>query len=45
MQKYVPNSVATLQLAGDSAAEERSLAPGLLSDLAAQIREAATTAW
>jgi hypothetical protein len=38
-------SVATLQLAGDSAAEERSLAPGLLSDLAAQIREAATTAW
>jgi hypothetical protein len=38
-------SVATLQLAGDSAAEERSLAPGLLNDLAAQIRDAATTAW
>ncbi|PHX58955.1 MAG: hypothetical protein CK522_01440 [Opitutia bacterium] len=38
-------SVATLQLAGDSASEERSLAPGLLSDLSSQIREAATTAW
>ena len=38
-------SVATLQLTGDSAAEERSLAPGLLNDLAAQIRDAATTAW
>ena len=39
------SSVATLQLAGDSASEERSLAPGLLSDLSSQIREAATTAW
>jgi hypothetical protein len=38
-------SVATLQLTGDSASEERSLAPGLLSDLSSQIREAATTAW
>jgi hypothetical protein len=39
------SSVATLQLTGDSASEERSLAPGLLSDLSSQIREAATTAW
>jgi hypothetical protein len=38
-------SVATLQITGDSASEERSLAPGLLSDLSTQIREAATTAW
>lgn len=38
-------AVATLQLAGDSASEERSLAPGLLNDLASQIRDAATTAW
>ena len=39
------SAVATLQLAGDPASEERSLAPGLLNDLSAQIREAATTAW
>jgi len=39
------SAVATLQFAGDSASEERSLAPGLLNDLSAQIREAATTAW
>jgi hypothetical protein len=38
-------SVATLQITRDSASEERSLAPGLLSDLSTQIREAATTAW
>jgi len=38
-------AVATLQPVGDTAAEERSLAPGLLQDLSAQIREAATTAW
>lgn len=38
-------AVATLQLAGDAASEERSLAPALLNDLSAQIREAATTAW
>lgn len=39
------SAVATLQSVGDAASEERSLAPGLLNDLAAQIREAATTAW
>ena len=38
-------AVTTLQVTGDAASEERSLAPGLLGDLAAQIREAATTAW
>jgi hypothetical protein len=38
-------AVTTLQITGDAASEERSLAPGLLGDLAAQIREAATTAW
>jgi len=38
-------SVATLQITGDAASLERSLAPGLLSDLSTQIREAATTAW
>ncbi len=38
-------AVATLQVVGDAAAEERSLAPGLLNDLASQIRDAATTAW
>jgi hypothetical protein len=39
------SSVATLQLAGDSAAEELSLAPTLFANIASQIREAATTAW
>jgi hypothetical protein len=38
-------SVATLQLAGDAAAEELSLGPTLFGDIAAQVREAATTAW
>lgn len=38
-------SVATLQIVGDPAAEELSLAPTLFADIAAQIREAATTAW
>ena len=36
---------ATLQPVGDSAAEERSIAPGLFTDIVGQIREAATTAW
>jgi hypothetical protein len=38
-------SIATLQLSGDSAAEELSLAPTLFANIASQIREAATTAW
>lgn len=38
-------SVATLQVAGDPAAEELSLGPTLFGDIAAQVREAATTAW
>lgn len=38
-------SVATLQISGDPAAEELSLGPTLFADIAAQIREAATTAW
>ena len=38
-------SVATLQVSGDPAAEELSLGPTLFGDIAAQIREAATTAW
>jgi hypothetical protein len=38
-------SVATLQVAGDPAAEEISLGPTLFGDIASQIREAATTAW
>lgn len=36
---------ATLQSVGDSAAEERSIAPGLFTDIVSQIREAATTSW
>lgn len=36
---------ATLQPNGDSSAEERSIAPGLFTDIVSQIREAATTAW
>jgi hypothetical protein len=38
-------SIATLQVSGDPAAEELSLGPTLFGDIAAQIREAATTAW
>jgi hypothetical protein len=38
-------SVATLQVSGDPAAEELSLGPTLFGDIAAQIRQAATTAW
>ena len=38
-------SLSTLQLSGDPAAEELSLSPTLFSDIASQIREAATTAW
>lgn len=38
-------SVATLQVSGDPAAEELSLGPTLFGDIAAQVREAATTAW
>ena len=38
-------SIATLQVSGDSAAEELSLGPTLFGDIASQIREAATTAW
>lgn len=45
LKDRVFSAVATLQFAGDTASEERSLAPGLLNDLSAQIREAATTAW
>ena len=36
---------ATLQPNGDASAEERSIAPGLLTDIVSQIREAATTSW
>ncbi len=36
---------ATLQPTSDGASEERSIAPGIFADIAAQIREAATTAW
>ena len=36
---------ATLQPVRDSSAEERSIAPGLVTDIVSQIREAATTAW
>jgi hypothetical protein len=36
---------ATLQPVGDSAAEERSIAPGLFTDIVSQIRDAATTSW
>ncbi len=36
---------ATLQTQSDGASEERSIAPGIFTDIAAQIREAATTAW
>ena len=39
------SSVATLQASGDAAAEELSLGPTLFADIAAQIREATTTAW
>ena len=39
------SSTATLQISGDPAAEELSLGPTLFGDIAAQIREAATTAW
>ena len=38
-------AAATLQAAGDAAAEERSLDGPLFADIAAQVREAATTAW
>lgn len=38
-------AIATLQVSGDPAAEELSLGPTLFGDIAAQIREAATTAW
>ena len=38
-------STTTLQISGDPAAEELSLGPTLFGDIAAQIREAATTAW
>ena len=38
-------TVATLQVAGDPAAEELSLGPTLFGDIASQIRQAATTAW
>jgi hypothetical protein len=36
---------AALQPAGDAGAEERSLDGPLFADIAAQVREAATTAW
>lgn len=36
---------ATLQTRGDGASEERSIAPGIFTEIATQIREAATTAW
>lgn len=36
---------ATLQPIGDSASEERSLAPTLFADIVSQIRQASTTAW
>ncbi len=36
---------ATLQTQSDAASEERSIAPGIFTEIAAQIREAATTSW
>ena len=36
---------ATLKTQSDGASEERSIAPGIFTEIAAQIREAATTAW
>jgi hypothetical protein len=36
---------ATLQPNQDVSAEERSIAPGLFTDIVGQIREAATTSW
>ena len=36
---------STLQTQSDGASEERSIAPGIFSEIASQIREAATTAW
>ena len=38
-------AIGTLQVSGDPAAEELSLGPTLFGDIAAQVREAATTAW
>jgi len=38
-------ATATLQNAGDPVAEELSVAPTLFTDIASQIRQAATTAW
>jgi hypothetical protein len=38
-------ATATKQATGDGASEERSIAPGIFAELAAQIREAATTSW
>jgi hypothetical protein len=38
-------SSATLQTQSDGASEERSIAPGIFTEIAAQVREAATTAW
>ena len=38
-------ATATLQNLGDPAAEEISIGPALFADIAAQIRQAATTAW
>ena len=45
LKDRVFKSTATLQVAGDPAAEELSLGAPLFGDIAAQIREAATTAW
>ena len=39
------SAAVTFQPKGDSTAEELSLGPSLFADIAAQIREAATTAW
>jgi hypothetical protein len=39
------NSIATMQVSGDAAAEELSISPTLFGDIASQIRQAATTAW
>jgi len=39
------SATATLQPVGDATAEERSLDGPLFADIAAQVREAATTAW
>ena len=38
-------SIATMQVAGDPAADELSVGPTLFGDIAAQVREAATNAW